>query len=121
MLAPDVCRYDRRGHDWLVDRQLRGILDGIHCQHCREPRRGLRGIPAYSGLPVITGMSLSPVQALGVVAAAVTLINIPFGFWRAGARKFSLRGFWRCIFRCLSSWACGCWPILGGLLPRSGC
>ncbi len=38
-------------------------------------------------------MSLSPVQALGVVAAAVTLINIPFGFWRAGARKFSLRWF----------------------------
>jgi hypothetical protein len=30
---------------------------------------------------------------LAIVAAGVILINVPFGFWRAGVRKFSLPWF----------------------------
>ena len=30
---------------------------------------------------------------LGEVALAVLLINLPFGFWRAGARRFTLSWF----------------------------
>ena len=32
-------------------------------------------------------------NTLLAVAAAVLLLNIPFGFWRAGVRKFSLPWF----------------------------
>jgi hypothetical protein len=30
---------------------------------------------------------------LGEVALAVLIINLPFGYWRAGLRKFSVRWF----------------------------
>jgi hypothetical protein len=30
---------------------------------------------------------------LVVISAVVLLLNLPFGFWRAGARRFSLRWF----------------------------
>jgi hypothetical protein len=30
---------------------------------------------------------------LAAISAAVLLLNLPFGYWRAGARKFSLRWF----------------------------
>jgi hypothetical protein len=30
---------------------------------------------------------------LVVISAVVLLLNLPFGYWRAGARKFSLRWF----------------------------
>ena len=30
------------------------------------------------------------IHSLWVVAAAVLLLNLPFGFWRAGTRRFSL-------------------------------
>jgi hypothetical protein len=30
---------------------------------------------------------------LAVISAVVLLLNLPFGYWRAGARKFSLQWF----------------------------
>ena len=38
------------------------------------------------------GLSYSCMK-LAVVSAVVLLLNLPFGYWRAGARKFSLRWF----------------------------
>jgi hypothetical protein len=32
-------------------------------------------------------------QNLWVVALDILLVNLPFGFWRAGTRKFSLQWF----------------------------
>jgi hypothetical protein len=32
-------------------------------------------------------------MSLGVLAGIVLLINLPFGYWRAGVRKFSARWF----------------------------
>lgn len=31
--------------------------------------------------------------AIGIVAVLVFLLNIPFGYWRAGVRKFSVQWF----------------------------
>ena len=33
------------------------------------------------------------IDSLGAVAAAVLLVNLPFGFWRAGVKKFSFPWF----------------------------
>jgi len=38
-------------------------------------------------------MGLTFVQSLLTVALAVAVLNVPFGFWRAGVRKFSLYWF----------------------------
>ena len=33
------------------------------------------------------------IKSLWVVAVVVAVLNVPFGFWRAGVRKFSLMWF----------------------------
>jgi hypothetical protein len=37
--------------------------------------------------------AMSMTHNLGIVAVAVLLVNLPFGFWREGVRKFSLNWF----------------------------
>lgn len=32
---------------------------------------------------------MPPAYLLGIVAFAILVVNLPFGFWRAGLRKFS--------------------------------
>ncbi len=36
---------------------------------------------------------MSHSTAIGAVAGSIFLINLPFGYWRAGVRKFSLPWF----------------------------
>jgi hypothetical protein len=36
---------------------------------------------------------MSEAERVALVAAAVAAVNVPFGFWRAGTRRFSLPWF----------------------------
>lgn len=54
-----------------------------------DRKHGLCGCP----LVIATSDCGSVVGSVWVVAIAVVVVNVPFGYWRSGVRKFSLAWF----------------------------
>jgi hypothetical protein len=66
-------------------------LEGMQNSGCRHARQSciLYSLLIPNPLPSSSGMRYTWSMTLGIVAAIVFLLNLPFGYWRSRVRKFS--------------------------------